>query len=77
VNQKEYTGWAYPSHKVDYSIGERVVVHYDPIDPAHNFPASFEEAGGRDLFFVPFCLMIIAGLPLFIFFRRRASNQSS
>jgi hypothetical protein len=34
VNQKEYAGWAYPSDKVDYSLGERVAVHYDPIDPA-------------------------------------------
>jgi hypothetical protein len=75
VNQKQYTGWAYPSDKIDYSLGEQIVVHYDPIDPSRNLPPRFEGAGDRDLFFVPFCLMAIAGLPLFIFFRRRATSR--
>lgn len=75
VNETPYTGWAYPSDKVNYAFGERVVIHYDPADPTNNLPESFEEAGERDLFFVPFCLLIAAGLPLFIFFRRRASSK--
>jgi hypothetical protein len=75
VKEIHYTGWAYPSDKINYSLEERVVIHYDPIDPTKNLPESFEEAGGRDLIFAPFCLLIAAGLPLFIFFRRRASSK--
>jgi hypothetical protein len=66
VNGIQYTGWAYPSDKINYSLGERVVIHYDPIDPTKNLPGSFEEAGGRDLTFARFCLLVAAGPPLFI-----------
>ena len=75
VNETQYTGWAYPSAKINYSLGERVGIHYDPIDPTENLPKSYEEAGERDLFFVPFCLLIAATLPLFIFFRRSALRK--
>ena len=75
VNEIQYTGWAYPSDKINYSLGERVVIHYDPIDPTKNLSESFEKAAGRDLIFAPFCILIAAGLPLFIFFRRRASSK--
>jgi hypothetical protein len=75
VNKAPYTGWAFPSDKIDYSLGKQIVIHYDPIDPAHNLPESFEEAGVRGLVFAPFYLLIIAGLPLFIFFQRSASSK--
>ncbi len=72
LNGSRDTGWAYPSDKVTYSLGELIAVYYDPIDPAHNSPDKFEETAGRDLIFAPFCLLVIVGLPTFIFLRRRA-----
>jgi hypothetical protein len=75
VNKRQYTGWAYPSDKIDYSIGEQIAIHYDPSNPTRNFVESFREAGERDLFFVPFCLLIAAALPLFIFLRRRGLSR--
>ena len=77
LNGSQYTGWAYPHDKVDYSLGQRIVVYYDPIEPTRNLAESFATAGYRDLIFAPFCLMIIAGLPLFIFFQRRASSRAA
>ena len=75
VNSEQYKGWAYPSDKVSYSLGEQIAVHYDPLDPTHNLPARFEDAAVRDLFFAPFCLLVVAGLPLFIFVRRRSLGK--
>ena len=75
VNNRQYTGWAYPSDKIDYSIGEQIAIHYDPSNPTRNFVESFREAGERELFFVPFCLLIAAALPLFIFLRRRGLSR--
>jgi hypothetical protein len=77
LNRSQYTGWAYPSDNITYSLGDQIVVHYDPLDPTHNLPEGFEETSGRDLIFAPFCLLVIAGLPTLIFFRRRALRMGS
>jgi hypothetical protein len=71
VNQKQYAGWAYPNDKRDFSIGESVVVYYDPNDPAKNSTADFHVVSIGELFFVPFCVVACLGIPAFIFIRRR------
>jgi hypothetical protein len=38
VNRTQYTGWAFPNDKVDYSLGEQISIHYDPTDPATRRP---------------------------------------
>lgn len=76
VDGKQYTGWAYPSSNIDYSVGERISVFYDPINPTQNMPSSFGVLTSGDLMFFPFCLLILGGLPLFIFLRRRAAVQT-
>jgi hypothetical protein len=77
VDKRSYSGWAYPNDKRDFIIGESIVVFYDPTDPAKNSPTDFHEVSTGDLFLVPFCLMGAIGLPLFIFFRRRALSRAS
>jgi hypothetical protein len=72
LNGNQYTGWAHPSDGIKYSIGKQILVHYDPTDPAHHLPEGFEETAVRDLIFVPFCSLVIVGLPTLIFFQRRA-----
>jgi len=71
LNQKQYTGWAYPDEKRDFSIGESVAVHYDPLNPSRNSVDDYYAVNLRDLFFVPFCILVLVGLPSFILFRRR------
>jgi hypothetical protein len=75
VNGEQYKGWAYPNDKVSYSLGQQVVIHYDPLNPTHNLSARFEDAAVDDLVFAPFCLIVVGGLPLFIFMRRRSMGK--
>jgi hypothetical protein len=77
VKEIRYTGWAYPSDKINYSLGERVVIQYDPIDPTKNLPESFEEAGGRDLIFAPFCLADCCGAAVIYFLSPTRIEQGS
>lgn len=72
LNRKPYTGWAYPDGKRDFSIGESVAVYYDPLNPSKNSADDYYAVSLRDLFFVPFCILVLVGLSLFILFRRRA-----
>lgn len=72
LNQKQYTGWAYPSDKRDFSIGESVLVYFDPLSPAKNSADDFQAISLRDLLFVPFCALAAAGIPLAIYLERRA-----
>ena len=52
VNSRPFSGWAYPNDKRDFSVGEQIVVFYDPIDPSKNLPSSFGlfDAGDDVLF---------------------------
>lgn len=71
VNGHPFTGWAYHADKHDFSMGEQIIVYYDPLDPGKNSTNDFQMVGIGDLFFVPFCLMAMVALPLVIFFQRR------
>jgi hypothetical protein len=75
LDDKRFSGWAYPNDKHDFSINEQIVVYYDPTDPRKNSPSSFLEVSAGDLLLVPFCLLAVAALPLFIFIQRRARTR--
>lgn len=77
VDGRQFTGWAYPNDKRDFSIEERIVIYFDPIDPARNSTDDFHKVSNRDLFFVSFCLLAIVVLPLVIFFQRRSRLKAS
>jgi hypothetical protein len=72
LNKSQFSGWAYPNDKRSFSIGQTVGVYYDPADPARNSTDDFHAICVGDLFFVPFCLIALPGVPVFIFFRRRS-----
>jgi hypothetical protein len=72
INGHQFTGWAYPSDKKKFSIDERVLVYYDPSNPANNSTSDFHAVSAGDLFFVPFCVLATIALPLIIFFQHRA-----
>lgn len=46
--------------------------HYDPLNPSENSADDYFAVSLSDLFFVPFCILILVGPPVFILFRRRA-----
>jgi hypothetical protein len=70
VGGEQFTGWAYPSDGHAYSIGEHVDIYFDPLNPAKNSTVGFRSVAIDDLFFVPFCVVVLAGLPVFIYLRR-------
>ncbi len=70
VNGRLFAGWVYPHSRTDYTIGQTVTVYYDPVDPAKNSGTGFALVSADDLFFVPFCLAGLIGLPVFIYVRR-------
>jgi hypothetical protein len=72
ISGAQYTGWAYPGGQHEYSIGEHIVIHCDPLNPTRNTAEDFYSASVDDMFFVPFCVVVPVGLSLYIFFRRRA-----
>jgi hypothetical protein len=75
ANTTQYAGWAYPHDRIDYHLGERIVIHYDPSNPNRNIAATFQEAAMSDLFFVPFCFLAAVGLPFTIYYRRRSLSK--
>ena len=77
VSGRTFTGWAYPNDKRDFSMGEQVIVYYDPSDPTRNSASDFYSVSTRDLFFVPFCLLAMVAMPLVIFFQRRARLRAT
>ena len=72
VSGKQYGGWAYPGGKHNYSIGEQVLVYFDPLNPTKNSADDFDSVSIDDLFFVPFSGLVLVGLPVFIYLRRRS-----
>lgn len=71
----QFTGWAYPSDKHEFSMGQQIIVYFDPNDPAKNSNSDFRSVGIGDLFFVPFCVLVMVAFPVFIFFQRRARHK--
>ena len=72
ISKEQYSGWAYPGGKHNYSIGDHILVYFDPLNPTKSSPDDFGSVTMEDLFFVPFCGLVLVGLPVFIYLRRRA-----
>jgi hypothetical protein len=70
VNGKPFTGWQIPMR--DFTIGQRVLVYYDPLDPTKSSLDSF--AGTTDRILGPafFCAVGTTAVVVIIFVRRRA-----
>lgn len=75
VNQKTYSGWQVPYDDVQFTVGQVVTVHYDPLDPNNSALVDFSEFDGLD---GP-VLLLFGALPfvLLIEFLRRRGNPKS
>jgi hypothetical protein len=72
VDGKPRTGWQIPS-RVEFQIGQRVLVFYDPLDPRTSSLYDFTESADSALGPVPFLVFGIVAVTAFIFWRRRNS----
>jgi Protein of unknown function (DUF3592) len=76
VNQKTYSGWQVPYNDVQFTVGQVVTVHYDPLDPTNSALVGFSEFDGVE---GP-VLLLFAAIPfvaLIEFLRRRAKRKST
>ena len=76
VNQKTYGGWQMPYDDQQFTVGQAVTVHYDPLDPNNSALVDYYELSDRALgpaFFLVGGLFVAT----FIFLRRRTARQSS
>jgi hypothetical protein len=70
TNGKSYSGWEAPTES-PFAIGQRVLIYYDPTNPAQNALTDFAVFGNRNLIPIPFSLVVIALLPVLIAVNRR------
>lgn len=70
VNGKSFTGWQIPMG--EFTIGQRVLVYYDPLDPTKSSLDSFAGAIDRSLGPAFFCAVGATAVVVIIFVRRRA-----
>jgi hypothetical protein len=75
VNGKPFTGWAYPHDNVDYSVGEQLLVYYDPSDPSENSPDNYGEVERDFPMRVCFILIVMIVVPTQIYFRWRTYKR--
>jgi hypothetical protein len=75
VNGKLYTGWQIPSRE-EFTIGQRVLVYYDPLDPTKSTLNSYADTAENVQGPVVFCAFGITAVAIFIFVRRRTTAQS-
>ena len=74
VGKATYHGWEIPQ-KREYSIGEHVLVYYDPTDPTKNALTDFSELSARE--FGPLVFIVLAsGAVEFIIHRRRKGSAN-
>ena len=74
VNGKRYNGWQIPSR--EFEIGQQVLVHYDPLNPATNSLESFAEGANHNLGPAVFCGFGITAVAMIIFINRRAHARN-
>jgi hypothetical protein len=77
VNQKTYSGWQIPYDDVQFTVGQVVTVHYDPLDPNNSALVDFSELGDRDLGPVALLIAAIPFVALIEFLRRRGKPKST
>jgi hypothetical protein len=76
VNQQTYSGWQMPYDDQQFTVGQVVTVHYDPLDPNNSALVDYYELSDQALGPAP---LLVGGLlvALFISLRRRAAPESS
>ena len=77
VNQKTYSGWQVPYDDEQFTVGQVVTVHYDPLDPNNSALVDYNELSWRALGPVPLLVAGMLFVAVFIFVRRRAVAESS
>ena len=77
VNQKTYSGWQMPYDDKQFTVGQVVTVHYDPLDPNNSALVDYNELSFRALSPVPLLVAGMLFVAVFIFVRRRAAPESS
>ena len=77
VNQKTFSGWQVPHDDDQFTVGQIVTVHYDPLDPNNSALEDFTELGDRDLGPVPLLIAAIPLVGLIEFLRRRGKPKST
>jgi hypothetical protein len=76
VNGKKFTGWANPTDRRSFSVGERIVIYYDPMHPTENSAYDYNEVNPGGVVFIGWLVMGCAFIPLVIFLQRRASKNA-
>jgi hypothetical protein len=74
VDQKIYSGWQVPYDNEQFTVGQVVTVHYDPLDPNNSALVDYNESSFRALGPAP---LLVAGMfvAVFMFLRRRAAAE--
>ena len=75
VNQKTYSGWQIPEGNEQFTIGQVVTVHYDPLDPTNSALVDYNELSLRSLGPVPAMTVAMLFFTVFIFARRRSARS--
>ena len=76
VNEETYSAWQSPYESEQFTVGQVVTVHYDPLDPNNSALVDYNELSSRALGPAP---LLIGGMfvAVFIFVRHRAAPKSS
>jgi hypothetical protein len=77
VNSQAYSGWQVPYDDEQFTVGQVVTVHYDPLDPNNSALVDFDELSYRASATVPLFVAVILFLVLFMFERRRVGRRST
>jgi hypothetical protein len=77
VNQKTYSGWQMPDDDKEFTVGQVVTVHHDPLDPNNSALVDYHELSFQALGPVPLMVAGILFVAVFIFVRRRTAPESS
>ena len=77
ANQKTYSGWQIPYDDVQFTVGQVVTVHYDPLDPNNSALVDFSELGDGALGPLPLLIAAIPFVVLIEFLRRRGNPKST
>ena len=76
VNNQTYSGWQMPYDDDQFTVGQVVTVHYDPLDPTNSALVDYYELSDRASAPVPLLVGVILFLVLFMFERRRVERRS-
>jgi hypothetical protein len=76
VNERKFTGWAYPSDKRDFFVAQQIVVYYDPIQPSENSAYDFSLVNPGGVVLIGFLLLACVSFPFYICFQRRSRKRA-